>query len=205
MNRLYNTAQKFGIVTKILHWSIGLTIIGMVCLGIYMEELAKESELRPLLYMTHKSLGLIVLPFAVAWVFSWLIQKKPDPLKEIPRPLQRFSKLVHMILLVCAVGMPLSGWIMSSAFSGQGIPLFNLITIPPIAAYDPAFARAILGLHILISWILMAAVSVHIFAALYHHFFHKNIILRRMLPFGKPVKGVKKRKKTSNVHHLSRK
>ena len=94
---------------------------------------------------------------------------------------------------------------MSSAFSGQGVAIFNLITLPPIAGYDPAFARAILGLHILISWILMATCGLHVSAALYHHFIRKNIILKRMLPFVKPVQVIKRKSKPSNVHPLHRK
>lgn len=205
MDHLFNTAQKYGSLSKGLHWGVSLTILVMLILGIVMEELDKTSTIRPTLYLVHKSIGIIVFPIALAWFVLWLGQKKPEPLTEIPKPLHRLSKIIHTLLIISAVLMPLSGWVMSSAFSGKGVSLFNLITIPPIASYDPAFGRAALGLHILVSWILIGAGGLHITAALYHHFIRKNIVLMRMFPFSKPIKAVKKKKKSSNVHHLGRK
>ena len=205
MSNLFNTSQKFGTLTKSFHWGVGLSIILLICIGLLMEEMAKSDPLKPLLYLTHKSIGMLVLPVALVWVVSWLSQKKPTPLKEIKKPLHRLSRIVHTTLILCAVGMPLSGWVMSSAFSGKGVSIFNLFTIPPIVGYDPSFARAVLGLHILISWVLISFAGLHILAALYHHFIRKNIILQRMLPLVKPIKAVKKTKKPSNIHHLGRK
>ena len=41
------------------------------------------------------------------------------------------------------------------------------------------------GLHDTMSFVLMALAAGHIFAALGHHFWLKNDVLLRMLPFGK--------------------
>lgn len=205
MEKLLNTSQRFGSLSKGFHWTMALSLIAMLILGTVMEEMDRSSSIRPYLYTTHKSIGVLLFPIALAWFGLWIFQKKPDPLKEIPRPLHRFSKLVHGILMLGAVCMPLSGWAMSSAFSGKAISFFGLFSIPAIASYDPEFGRAMLGAHILISWILMGFGGLHILAALYHHFIRKNTILRRMLPFNHGMMTIKKKKKPSKVHHLGRK
>ena len=76
MADLYNTGQKFGLITKTLHWGVGLMVIALLCLGLFMEGLPATHPLKSTLYMTHKSLGVIILPFAALWIFSWLTQKK---------------------------------------------------------------------------------------------------------------------------------
>ena len=46
-----------------------------------------------------------------------------------------------------------------------------------------------LGLHILLSWILMALLALHVLAALYHHVYRRDATLKRILPRFKPPGG----------------
>ncbi len=204
MHPVFNTKTQYGKWTKFMHWFTGLLIILMTILGLLMTHMSTEPHTKSTLYFLHKSIGLLILPLAIIWFFSWIIQNKPERLKDEKKSLHRISKMTQTILISCALLMPFSGWMMSSAFSQTDIMFFNIIKIPRIVSYDPAFARAMLGLHILISWFIIGFSSLHITAALWHHFIKKDIILQRMLPFGRNTRLIKK-KKNSNIHHLGRK
>lgn len=51
-----DTKEKLSPISISLHWIVGLTIIGMLSLGIYMEENEAYQ-----LYDLHKSIGAIIL------------------------------------------------------------------------------------------------------------------------------------------------
>jgi len=80
------------------------------------------------------------------------------------------------------IGMPLSGWTMSSAF-GRSVNLFGFGTLPDFVAKNQALGEQLATVHGLLGYTLIGAVLLHAGAALNHHFIKKDATLRRMLPF----------------------
>jgi len=83
--------------------------------------------------------------------------------------------------------MPLTGF-MSSGFSGFSVHNFDFVIIPEnqtasgdIISYNDAAYQTAKVLHRAIGYILTALISVHILAALKHHFIDKDTTLSRML------------------------
>lgn len=54
---LKNTKNSYGLVTKILHWVVGLLIIGMAIVGFTMSSMAPSAE-KFELYKMHKAFGI---------------------------------------------------------------------------------------------------------------------------------------------------
>jgi cytochrome b561 len=138
-------------------------------------------------YVTHKTWGLWLMMVAVIWLAHKLWQKKVEALPSETKPLRRLANLVKWVLMLCAFAMPLSGWVFTSAWGTVFYPLAPFISttnfgLQNIVVKDPAFAKAIFGLHVLLSWVIVGAVSLHVLGAMYHHFIKRDIVLRRMLP-----------------------
>ena len=70
----YDSATKFSPVTLLLHWVVGLTIIGMLATGIYMAEEGVYS-----LFPIHKATGFILLFVALARVVWRMKNGWPTP------------------------------------------------------------------------------------------------------------------------------
>ena len=154
MAHWHNTLQRYGTGAKIFHWFTALSILSILVLGWFMGDIPKAWQW--LGYTTHKTWGLWVMIVAAMWIAHKLWQKKVEPLPTETKPLRRLAKLVQWVLILCAVAMPLSGWVFTSAWGTVFYPLLPFISkttfgLPAIVAKDPDFAKAILGLHVLIS------------------------------------------------------
>ncbi len=177
---LRNTPHRFGAVSKWLHWLTALAVLGMIPLGIYMHELPLGVE-KLRLYALHKSIGVCILAVTLVRLGWWAANPVPVPLGQ-RRPWEhRLARSVQAALYLCLLGMPVSGWLMSSA-SNFSVSVFGLFTLPDfIAPSEPAFElwRTV---HFGIAVTLVAALVLHLAGALRHHFLLRDDTLRRMLP-----------------------
>jgi cytochrome b561 len=179
--QLKNTPVSYGAVTKSFHWVMALLMIGMLCLGFYMDGVEElTSKIR--LYGLHKSIGVTVLAFVILRILWHLWSQKPAYVESLKPLEKKAAHFLHFCLYGAMLGMPLSGWLMSSA-AGRSVSFFGLFTLPDLVTADDSL-RGIFGtLHFYMAWALVAAIAVHLCAALKHHFFDKDATLRRMLPF----------------------
>jgi cytochrome b561 len=178
---LKNTLQKYGSVAKFFHWVIALLIIGMLCIGFYMDSLG-NSPGRFKLVGWHKSVGISILLLAVLRL-TWKFVTISPPLPNWMSKLDRFAAhSAHMLLYVIMLVMPLSGWAMSSAM-GYHVSVFGLFTLPDLIAPDKDAGHTLSVFHGYLAWVIVAVVTLHALAALLHHFYYRDTILRRMLPF----------------------
>jgi cytochrome b561 len=80
--------------------------------------------------------------------------------------------------------MPLTGWMMSSA-KNYSVSWFSLFTWPNLIAKNEAAFNFLLATHQTLSYVLFVIAVLHILAALKHHFWNRDNVLLRMLPFTK--------------------
>jgi cytochrome b561 len=78
--------------------------------------------------------------------------------------------------------MPLTGWLMSSA-KNYSVSWFGLFTWPDLIAPNERAFDLLRGIHDSLSKVLFAIAILHILAALKHHFWNRDGVLLRMLPF----------------------
>ena len=178
--RLHNTVFAYGVIAKLFHWVMGLTIIGLLALGLIMTGLEKTPETFEL-YGIHKALGALVL-FAVTARFLW---RQMTIVPALPGDMSSLERLAvaagHYGLYFMMLFMPLVGWGLSSA-AGYPVSVFGWFELPSLVEKSKVLAGIFRELHEYGGYVFIVLIVVHVLAALYHHFIRKDMVLRRMLP-----------------------
>lgn len=178
-----NTHHTYGSVSKFLHWTISILIIGMLALGFIMINI-KEDNSRYQLYDIHKSIGITILALMIVRLIWAICNLKPDLPKDIHFLIRAAAHAAHYVLYLLAFAVPMSGFVMSCA-AGHPPKYFGLFEIKPPIAVDKVFAKFMGNMHLFLAWTILILVVLHFLGALWHHFIHKDDVLRRMLPFCK--------------------
>ena len=178
-------AHKFSKITIILHWIVGLSIIGLLISGTIMHEFDIWA-----LYPIHKSIGMIVFVVAILRIFWRIKNGWPTPVGKHPRLEKLAAKIVHWVLIIGTVALPISGMMMSGA-GGHGLAIFGLEIMAPnyvdgkAVAHNKTIASIGHTLHEVGAKLIIIGLVLHVVGALKHHFKDKDGTLRRML--GKSV------------------
>ncbi len=174
---LKNTHSNYGLIARFFHWAIAFIILGFICVGFYMTSLAYSPE-KIQLYGTHKSFGLLVLWLAGLRLI-WRQFSKP-PTQDLGHKLWEkiLARAAHFLLYVAMIGMPLTGWLMSSA-GEYPVPFFGL-DMPDLVGKNPSLAMIMKEAHEVIAFILIGVIALHAMGALKHHFMDKDDTFKRM-------------------------
>ena len=175
-----NTERSWGAPAKLLHWAIAALVFVQIALG-WSAASWRLSPTKLDLFVWHKSTGMVILALMIARV-AWRWANPAPALPADTPPLERRgAKASHFFLYVLLFLMPVTGWIVNSA---ANIPfrIFWLIPLPAIVEPDKAMADAAARAHFVLFVVLSLLVTVHVAAALRHHFFKRNDVLVRMLP-----------------------
>jgi cytochrome b561 len=174
---------KYGATAKWLHWLIAFIVILMLVFGRTLESLSLTE--REEMIMGHSGLGTLVL---VLMLFRWgwrLSHETPGATDTMGLWQTRLSKAMHWSLYVLLVVQPILGISQAMFISDYNVVAFGMIDYSSLANADAEKARLFHILHGLNATVLSVLVIGHIGAGLYHHFFQKDNVLKRMLPFGK--------------------
>lgn len=184
VRRLESPALHYNGIAKSLHWLMALLIIGLIPLGLYMEDLPLSPQ-KLQLYSWHKWAGVTVFVLLLVRVASRIAFPPPPLPWHMSRRQQRLAHAGHLALYLLMLAIPVSGWLMSSA---KGVPTvwFGVLPLPDLIGKDKALGAQLADLHALLSWTLVALLAAHVGAALKHHFIDRDDILVRMLPARRP-------------------
>jgi cytochrome b561 len=184
-------AMRYDCVAMTLHWVIAALILVDFAFAISFSQFNPGDALYlPSAYALHMSTGLCVLALSVARLVWRLMHTRP-PLPDMGVALRWLARTSHVLLYVFMLAAPLTGWFVLS-LRRQLTSVFGLFswawpTLPAIAAMTRADRHAyhdyLLPLHIWLSYLGMSLVVVHVVAALYHHLYRRDDVLRRMLPW----------------------
>lgn len=173
--------QKYTKTAMLLHWLIALLIIAGFSLGVTMVDIPGLTPTKLKYFAWHKWLGITVLGLACARLL-WRLGHKPPPYPmDMPLWQEKVSALVHGLLYVLIFAVPVSGYLYTT-ISGVPVVYLGLFEIPSLFAADPELKPLFKQLHYVLNVTLLAAVSLHVLAALKHHFIDRDKILKRMLP-----------------------
>ncbi|ELU02493.1 hypothetical protein CAPTEDRAFT_114504 [Capitella teleta] len=176
-----SNSDKYPLLMRLMHWIVGLLILGIIGAGWYMVGLDDNVSYKYDIYHWHKSFGVLVIFLLFArLVIRWAsnVPKLPD---SIPAYQRRLGTLVHWLLYLFMFLVPFSGFMMSNA-GGRDVPFFNL-TIPGFMEKNPELAGRLHDIHVIIPYVLLGIVVLHTLAAIKHRYFDKpeHDVLRRML------------------------
>jgi cytochrome b561 len=179
---LRNTAENYGSLAKLLHWSIVILIIVQYFIAEAADELPDGLEKLQIL-SRHKSVGMLLLMLAVVRIL-WKLANKGQPVPVGTGALKKAAAAGHGLLYLLLLLQPISGWAMSSA-ANYPVAFFGWFQFPALVGAHPGLHEILEDVHEVLFYVLVAVAVLHILAALYHHFAMKDDVLKRMLPLGK--------------------
>lgn len=174
-----NTENRYGMPAIFLHWLMAVLIIGMLILGFTMANMSL-SPLKLKFYRWHKETGILIL-MLVAIRFIW---RETNIRPAFPLTMPRWEKwaalFVHWALYFFMFSQPIVGWLISSA-AGLQVSFFGLFLLPDLIAPNETLRVIFIYIHALQAVALILFIALHAAAALKHHFYDKDDVLRRML------------------------
>jgi len=170
-------------VAQTFHWVIAALIVTQFVLGWTAVDLPTGMH-KLAVFARHKSFGMTVLMLAVLRL-AWRFTHRPPALPAGMTSLERLlANATHIAFYVLLFVMPLTGWMMSSA-KNYSVSWFGLFTWPNLIGQNEAAFNLLKSTHDLLSDVLLVTACLHVLAALKHHFWNRDGVLLRMLPFTK--------------------
>lgn len=176
--QLRDTAQGYGLVTRVAHWVMALVFFGLFALGLWMVGLDYYSPYYTSAPDLHRSLG-IVFGLALVARFVWVQFNAKPANGELSRGERVTAAIVQWSFYPLMLAIVVSGYLISTT-DGRAIDVFGLVSLPAIVT-DRGITDTAGVLHRWISYATLALALVHTAAALKHHFWDRNDVLRRMV------------------------
>ncbi|WP_296510543.1 cytochrome b [Rhodoferax sp.] len=176
--------KRYSLTAIVLHWVLGLALIGIFAVGIYMTDLP-FSPTRLKLYNWHKWAGVTILALSVLRLLWRLTHRPPALPGKIAAAMPAWQHWAHHgthhALYALFFLVPLIGWAYSSA-AGFPIVVFGVLPLPDFVPADKALAEMIKPFHELSAFALIGLAGLHIAAALKHQWVDRDGLINRMLP-----------------------
>ncbi|WP_295932636.1 cytochrome b [uncultured Xanthomonas sp.] len=186
-----NTAQRFGALAKLFHWTTAAAFIGAYAVVYYviwfMDDTSDASlPVLNLHWVLGLLVGFLVLP-RLLW--RWLDVQPEDPPGSALE--HRLAHLAHWGLYALLIVMPLTGYIGTGAPTDLGLfripgfnetALFAWISRTWHLSWEAFEAPIDVVHHFIGKWIAWVVVLLHVAAALFHHWVRRDEVLTRMLP-----------------------
>ncbi len=176
-----SSPNRYSPILIALHWFMFVLLVAVFVTIEIRGQFPRGSELRELVKALHFMLGMGVLLLVVVRLALRLSSKTPAIVPEPKLWENLLSKVVHITLYAFMIFMPIAGWIILSA-EGHGVPFFGL-ELPPLLDENAALAEQVEELHKQVGTFGYYLISLHIVAALFHHYVKRDNTLRRISPF----------------------
>lgn len=177
---LRNSSERYGLVTKTLHWLLAMLILSLIGIGYYMVGLTYFDRWYNAALAWHKALGITVLALAVVFV-GW---KASSIAPAYPASLSAWQRSaatgMHHLLILLMLVIPISGYVVSTS-AGKVVGIFNWFEIPALLPVSDALRDIAIRVHFWAAYGVGVLAAGHAAAALKHHFIDKDGILKRML------------------------
>ena len=177
---LRNTESRYGVVTRLLHWSVAALILGLVWLGWYMVGLTYYDAWYYDSLAWHKALGMVAFALAALMIGWRLCSRRPAHAATRKRWERLAATAVHGLLYTMMVLIPMTGYLVSTS-EGEGVDLWGLFTVPAVITAGEALRDIAIEAHYWCGYAVGVLALVHAGAALKHQFLDRDGTLRRML------------------------
>lgn len=165
-------------VIRVMHWLMALLFAVQAAVGWIGADMPRSPAKIDVMTL-HKSLGITLLLLAV-FRLGWRGLHSAPPLPAGNAPWENIAaRSVQALLYVSLFALPLSGWL---AASTTAVPwkLWWFLPWPRLTAPDQAMHDWSAGVHEALIWLLLALLTLHVAAALRHHFLLHDDVLRGM-------------------------
>jgi cytochrome b561 len=173
---ILNNKVKYGLLSKLFHWLTAAGLIVQIPLGFYLVDLDFD-ETRVDIENYHILFGLIIFYITLIRLIFKLLTPIPD-FKGSAFLGQKFiARLNHLLLYLTLLTVTFSG-ILKKLFNGENLVIFfKKINL----SYNYELSEQFYSIHIFANYALIGLITLHILAALFHKFFLRENILKRIL------------------------
>ena len=173
-------ATRYTTTAIVLHWLIAAGVIVLIGWGWWMQTIPKlPVGPRVDAFNLHKSIGMTVLLLMLVRI-SWRARHRPPPLMPMPRWQAQLAQAVHVLLYICLIVQPMSGYL-GSAFSGYPVRFFGIV-LPAWAPKYDILKDAFGVVHLVNSWVLVGALALHVAGTVKHALLERDGSFRRIWP-----------------------
>jgi cytochrome b561 len=174
-----NTKNRYGIISIVLHWLMAILIIGLFVLGKYMIDLDLYHPLYHKSLDWHKEFGIMMFLLLLIRILWRITNISPEPLDNYKKYEIISAKTTHFALYILLVIAAISGYFISTS-AGAAIEFFGIIQIPAVMLLNETQIDIVARIHDVCVHLLLLLFVLHMAAALKHHFFNRDITLKRM-------------------------
>ena len=172
---------RYTVPAMVLHWVVAMLVVAQFAWGWWMLGIPKQpAGLRADAFNLHKSIGLTILALMILRIL-WRAGHRPPALPPMPRWQARAARATHLLLYVLLVVHPLAGYL-GSEFSGYPVRYFGFV-LPGWAPRSVPLKDFMSAVHLATSWLIAAAVVLHLSGVAKHVIVDRDRLLARMLPF----------------------
>ena len=175
-------SPHYGSTAKWLHWSIVILVLVQFGIAILMPDIGPHTVAGTLINL-HFSFGVLILVLMAVRFGNRLLHPVPLDMPGSPAWERWAAHMTQLAFYLILLVGPFLGWASASAHK-LPVDVFGIFTLPAIAAPRAPWALTAGDIHIYLMWTLAVLIGLHVAAALYHHYFRHDGVLRRMLPTG---------------------
>lgn len=177
MTRLIDQPDRFGLITRILHWGMALLFAAQFLSALAHWALPRENALRDTLWSYHAALGatlfLLVLLRGI-WGLANLPRRPAHSGRVGQAAVAGHAAIYALMIIVPATRL------LAAAGSDRGFSYLGLQIFPPRDA-EIAWMQAPSELHGELGWVLALLIFGHIaMAVIWHRLIRRDDILQRM-------------------------
>ncbi len=165
---------------RAFHWITALAVLLMIPAGLIMIRDGLPRGVQDALFIFHKNTGVLVLILMLLRA-AWRGTHPAPPRPPLPAWQERAASLNHLALYLLLLVMPVSGYIRVRA-GGFPVEALDALGLPALVPRSEPLEEVAQAVHYYSAWLLIAAVALHLAAALYHGAIRRDGILGRMWP-----------------------
>jgi cytochrome b561 len=171
-----DTSNRYGSITRFFHWVVALLVLQQF---FKFADRINDGEhwLGDTFGHLHSGMGVIILALVLLRLLWTWKQRRNRPVNTGVDGL--IANAVHGVIYFCLLAMPFLGALYIHG-KGYAVKIFGMeILAKPAGEVDWALALGVY--HSPLAFLLIVLVLGHIAAAIYHHCFKKDDVLKRML------------------------
>jgi cytochrome b561 len=171
--------QKYGLLAQAFHWLTAALVLAAFIYGPGGSEERVYATAQDFDRQLHETLGLCVLILSAARLAWRMFEQQPNP-QSVPRWMGWAAKAVQVVLHMLLFCVPLTA-ITGAWLEGHPVTWLGG-KIGPWIASSHTLGTQIANLHGWLGDAILWVAGLHAAAALYHHFFLRDGVLRSMIP-----------------------
>ena len=165
-------------LTIMLHWLTALLVVVQFLLAEFWGFFPRH--VHGLMIVAHMSLGLVLTAVLVLRL-AWRLRPGRTFFDDGAALLDTAARLTHRALYVLLAAVVAFGFL-TRWTDDKPLSFFGLLIPSPLGTFPRTTGHFVDQIHDYLAWTIIVLAGLHAAAALLHHFYMKDGVLRRMLP-----------------------